>query len=816
MTHRLLSIARVLFAGSVLALPIAAHAFKIDTHLWVAQQVYNDVADDGKITVNLGGRPITIAVPPDVASAITSNRDAYLMGSLGPDALPDVLAGQTVVHPGLKDGWKTNDWLTHILNKSKGNAVGTALAYGYLSHASADVFSHTYVNQYSGDIFLLFDGETLVEQRHMALEAFIGKHNPPFLDASGHDLGPAYGLVVPRDDVAEFVRDTLIYDPQASAQYSKTDSAAVYLPVFLAYRNLILNAKNSDPFNRMNDALVNLAGNNPLLALAAQNSQQMIDYLNNHVIPAINQGIDVNQAMVDELNRLGNQIDNRMFGSAMSGIQTMFALQDQINALLMQQAKLGQKAACTNVDCSRKVMGFPVPPDPGCLVFKQQMADACTVITATNNAIDALSNQIKGVRDRQLAEAQKLHDRAVFVRNTSLEMAQGLIDLGQILTSNVSPVQAIMDNWLRDFDLAMKEYVKAASNTMINTMNPAAKNLPYGSFTPMAEWVDCYSLTFAGIPSALGPCGFQGQFQQTMKALTDMANTLDKATALGILTGINPREIVTSLQNQAMQTLKNAAITELKTLLPQDVQDIIQVLSTDMTDANLDLQFTKAETPPIKNLVMFPETATQQGIATRVKAEMHLIHLTATGAYDPVGTYDPGQYAVVYDAIVLSKLALLDNAGLAQLAQQAGVPNKADGTPVFDGIDNVIAHAVASIDGNHQWMSVAPPYPNSVGDSAGFPYKHPVMDGYPWPSGYSSAAGLQLWAPEVRGALFRSLFIGPLTPGVESPEDLNMTAVLPADYPYRPCKVYPFPNDENDKGCLAIKSLPAILNFLLY
>src|SRR5262245_8622190 len=134
-----------LLAASALLLPASGHAFKIDTHLWIGQQVIDDLADDGQITIKLRGQPVSLPVPADVRNAILANRNEYLMGHIGPDAVPDVLVGQTLVHPGNAGGWKTNDWLKYLLQVSKSDAAGKAFTYGYLGHASSDVFAHTYV-----------------------------------------------------------------------------------------------------------------------------------------------------------------------------------------------------------------------------------------------------------------------------------------------------------------------------------------------------------------------------------------------------------------------------------------------------------------------------------------------------------------------------------------------------------------------------------------------------------------------------------------------------------------------------------------------
>jgi hypothetical protein len=333
---------------------------------------------------------------------------------------------------------------------------------------------------------------------------------------------------------------------------------------------------------------------------------------------------------------------------------------------------------------------------------------------------------------------------------------------------------------------------------MIYTMDPNVGNLEYGAVTPMADWYNCYHLTIMGVPAPVGTgdCGFRGQFDQTMNALNDMATIIDNATSLG--TYVNPslglptpeqvRAAVTALQEEAKQALKDAAINEFKKLIPDEARDIIDLMSEDMTDSRLQYYYTKKETSAHpKNLIMIRD------IARRVKAEMHVTN------DEP---FDSSKYAVVYDAVVLAKLSMLDNAGLIQLAQLAGV----NGYSLFSGVDNIIANSVASIDGNHQWMDKAPPYPNAKGGT----YVSPMLDpSYPAsPGSYGGPVMLKLWEPQVRDKLFRSLFIGPLSPGIDSPEELHLTAILPSDYPYRPCKANPFPDDNNDRTCGPITPLP--------
>ncbi len=792
--HRFTVMAKALIAFTALSLPVAAYAFKIDTHLWIAQQVFNDLSDDGQITVKLNGRSISIPVADEVLEAVLNHKDAFFLGNIGPDALPDVVAGQMTVHPGVTNGWKTNDWLMHLMEKSKGDSLGTALTYGYLSHASADVFSHTYANQYSGGIFLLTDGETLVEQRHFALEAYIANHSPPFLDHNGVDQGPRHTLVTPSDDIATFVRDVLIYDPQASAEYAKEPSTQ-HLPAYLSYRNAIKDAANDDIWRDIDTAVVQAMAANSGYAISAKEARALIDFLNTKVIPAIQKHQDLDQKTLNKLNGYVNRIDAAHVSALNDTLDKFSDLQRTIHQKLLKREKL-LAVKCDNIAkkaCKAKYWYSSKKRKKCEKLACKPFNDAQNAIKKINDELDA----VQGLWEQQIATANELHDLAFKVKDSSLSMMQSIADLAQIISSDTSPVKAVLDNWVGDLDFAMKEYVKAAANTMIYTMDPNVGNLEYGAVTPMADWYNCYHLTLMGVPAPVGTgdCGFRGQFDETMNALDEMVTIIDDATSLG--TYVNPsldlptphqvRTAVTALQEEAKQALKDAAINEFKKLIPDEVRDIIDLMSVNMTDSRLQYYYTKKETTAPKNLIMIRD------IAKRVKAEMHVKN---------DGSFDSSKYAVVYDAIVLAKLSMLDNAGLIRLAQLAGV----NGYSLFSGVDNIIANSVASIDGNHHWMDKAPPYPNAKGGS----YVSPRLDpSYPAsPGSYGGPVMLKLWEPQVRDKLFRSLFIGPLSPGIDSPEELHLTAILPSDYPYRPCKANPFPDDSNDRTCGPITPLP--------
>ncbi|HMY38472.1 MAG TPA: hypothetical protein PK011_04035 [Marinagarivorans sp.] len=162
--------------------------------------------------------------------------------------------------------------------------------------------------------------------------------------------------------------------------------------------------------------------------------------------------------------------------------------------------------------------------------------------------------------------------------------------------------------------------------------------------------------------------------------------------------------------------------------------------------------------------------------------------------------FDPVKFAAIYDAVVLAKLTLLDRAGLVELANTAGAQMR-DGTNPFANVDNIISDAVANIDGNHQWMDYSPPLAKMHGPFTNMPV-------------YSTAAGFVPWKADVRDALFRRLFKGPISKEIDGMGAAFVSGIIASDYPYHTCAANPFPGSEKDQLCIVIPLLP-ILGLLL-
>lgn len=775
---------KVLATGLALLLPLSSHAFKLNTHLWVGQQVINDLEDDGKITVRLRGQNVTLPVRDDVRLAILQNRNEYLLGNIGPDAMPDVVVGQTLMHPGQGNGWKANDWMQHLLQTSTGNPVGKAFAYGYLGHAAADVFAHTYVNQYAGDHFDL-SNEVLVEERHIALEGFIGRATPALRNYAGTALGNPWDVVRPSDALASFLRDQLVYAPQAQAQYRASPYAA-HLVVFKEYRDAIDAVAEDGVWREIDIAVAKYISAQFGYNLGTAQAGQVVDAIAK-INDKLNRGINVTQAELTSLNNGINSLDLRLAQGAKAAADRAMSLeaglinaQNDLEALLVEKTCDQVDNVCPSIqipdgiDCNW--LGICKPKfkrivDPVCkAAFERTCKDLSTILRLRNEATARLLENRKKIT----AELLATHTELVKARESALALTNAMIDFIQIPTQGSSPIQAILRNWRADTDQAVSDYVKAATQAMINTMDPSAS-----AFTPLQRWLDCSYPSLIGIPAVVSNCNVRDSATQIVRALDRLANLPGNvnAVAIGLPSSAQIAALRAKIEKQVMEKVKKKMTGLLIDLLPEKVQGIVRVLDEEIDGTRLNYYFNKPESGAALGLVTFPD------MSVRASREMVLTQ----------GYFNPEQFATVYDAVVLAKLALLDNAGLSQLAQHAGVA-----PAVFNGTDNIVANAFANIDGNHQWMDVAPMRPSIAGAAE----RRVNLVGYPFQRGYRSAAGFVPWQAAARDALFRGLFKGPLSPGVEAGAEIGVLDRVPEAYPYRPCAINPFPNDEADKRCV--------------
>jgi hypothetical protein len=177
-----------ILAGLVLSSAQSALAWKPFTHVYTGDKAWTDVTADGKVTVN--GHDY--AVDPTIVTALTNQRSYFNAGVIGPDGFPDLVMGQSVIHPE-----KTGEWLRYIMRKAwdaqtaSGHGAAEreqilAFAYGFMTHAAGDMWAHTFVNDFAGGVFPSISGilngldDPMFAVRHLIVEGYIGDANPGY------------------------------------------------------------------------------------------------------------------------------------------------------------------------------------------------------------------------------------------------------------------------------------------------------------------------------------------------------------------------------------------------------------------------------------------------------------------------------------------------------------------------------------------------------------------------------------------------------------------------------------------------------------
>lgn len=169
-----------------------AHAWKITTHVYFADIVLADALDNGKVTIHrvdyasgaILGEIGEYAVDPNILAVLQSNAAQYRAGTIGPDAYPDILTGQMVIHPDSSqtdiqhgsDAWLRYLWEQAESDAYRNNPAVKAFVVGFLTHAAGDLYAHTFVNNFTGEPFTYDPIENAL--KHVLLEDYIDKRLP--------------------------------------------------------------------------------------------------------------------------------------------------------------------------------------------------------------------------------------------------------------------------------------------------------------------------------------------------------------------------------------------------------------------------------------------------------------------------------------------------------------------------------------------------------------------------------------------------------------------------------------------------------------
>jgi len=751
-----------------------AAAFGLKTHLWIGQQIIAEVNQSCRIRIG----DVPLALEPALCSSIRNHPKAFLAGTLGPDAYPDIITGQVTTHPGIHDDWSTSDWLIHLYGSAQPGAE-LAFSAGYLVHAASDVFAHTYVNAYSGDIFVLSD-ERAVERRHFVLEKYIDSKLPGFSIGS-----------VDLEALPDYLSHRLIFDSSAGRTANKSGVAGhisamngVRVSVEHFARQLDeleqgASRRLGDFVGRSIDLNAQVGSGEVQLKLARESlalrEQQLalMQKARNETEGAFNLAADALQRNEELINR--HTLEARSAAAAAEaarragseGINTVARFKNSLEDLNKQLRTTNTtitvpqcRTVVEQVGCRTVCPGGVIPGcrelcegvsrrrchdvDVANRVYSDltgQIASTETQITvaaaavtrasenlAANTAKEAAALHEKVAAERQHIELQAARDsaKAAFdLKRVEFQAEQGLTATARKTVNDATARLAMVRQQLIDTD-AIRDGIQelvARSNILsgyahnwskgivmagreyINTSHRVAVGLLAGESHFVSEylhWMQCYGGAFTPKPYQVdeGVCKALAFYEH----LDNEFNKLVERVLPPPFDELHRRleDLKVQLKNQVKQATEEAALKLAVFIAPDATTgDFIELLarSENASAAKLNEVFATAGDSEGKNLLRF------DAIATQINEDIGLKH----------DRLDPDRFAALKHARTLSKMALLDVAGLRNLVWVLGGDPAQIPDSSTSGRYSVLYSMVRSIDGNHQWQPYGLPYARMSG-----------------------------------------------------------------------------------------------------
>jgi len=171
----------------------------------------------------------TYSIPNEFYRAIKEYPEAFRAGSLGPDFYPDMVIGQTYIHPydaEIKIG--SGDWLRLLVESanrlpqySEERLEAVSFILGFMLHYCGDMFGHDFVNTFSGGTFPTLTDVNITDtttpelnnmMSHMSVESMIDDlMNEAFFGQNEDGIG------LPIKAPTRFIADSLLLNGSMKA-----------------------------------------------------------------------------------------------------------------------------------------------------------------------------------------------------------------------------------------------------------------------------------------------------------------------------------------------------------------------------------------------------------------------------------------------------------------------------------------------------------------------------------------------------------------------------------------------------------------------
>lgn len=829
---------------------LQASAYDLYTHLWIAQQVLNDIMKKGQMEIN--GR--TYRLDTRVLTALKEHPSCFRIGTLGPDIFPDPVVGQISAHPGVPGGWKTDDWIAHVLREAR-SGKEIALAYGYACHAAMDMFAHTYVNSYAGDIFSLLDGELDVELRHFLLEKYIGLSLPQLHDANGN-LVTINGSLI--DAPRKFLSRAFILHNGLTGQYSKKEVSAYHLIAMNAVYVGVNKARKTT------QDIVGLVATEYGKLLIRK--QTMALELEKQI--GFTKQMELNfkaAALALELKREANkmltekiELEKKMIEEAIAVIAAAQDLISKKNDALKALNDLDHKQASELIEKKKELISQAAKLGSiDKMIFKTVSKRVKKLLGPLSFIWETITETVSKVNPAWIVQEKVVNE----LNNVISKLEQGvvnakrdIINTGIDIQANVEKVQnetarkaaseanrlkyeaelKIIQTELKVAETTYNE-AKAAYDKAValkENLESAYKDFLERIMGKVVGLVKRYNLINLYLSNWIGD--IEKGSEAYVEAGEQFAKSVLNGTGNGfsvyvdwwkcwkpVFTGV-PSEVpggICALENfygkinsEIDKIIEDmgafgwlvAPQKKLEAEVKQELKPLMDKALTDVSTILLGERFTQ-----FFNLVSQREAFSIQRLQEvfgQDQSDKHLLVIPSVlplvqeelGMVGGRTQLDPAAFNAFHNSIVLSKLTVLPTVSLNQLHRDyCGNARTTYGKVLYEPAADeskfsLLLKAVSSIDGSYQWMNTSLPMPRQTGPDD-------VWQRGERKYGYShcdnETYGFRFWVDKKsREKIFPVIFRGPLTKALNSYASLN-----PANTAFEACEDVPFPESEDHK-----------------
>lgn len=487
---------------------------------------------------------------------------------------------------------------------------------------------------------------------------------------------------------------------------------------------------------------------------------------------------DVNTEL-GKIEGLRNEIIAKGMGEALGLGNEYLKVQEKIARESLNLIELQNKLQSLPTEILIRVCeDLPWPLGELCGLIKRvnpQRALVQLAIDQARNVLDKLGHE----REKLLQKTKEAIQAGLDVVQAELQARIELTNAFIAFAANKpfsAPFRKEIETWRDNIPVVLSEFSRANAQAMLNTIDPARP----GITEPLKRWFICYGPGLAAVPTKAtsGICiAWDGidrvrkeidEFEAKVAAMTPITDAIYR-------TKRDVMEKVEKLKTELIQKGTIEVLSQFDRVANSQSKYIYKGLETHVGIEELNDVMSKDNSG--QKLLIVPDAS------QRILAEMKVAN----------GHFNPETFFPVRNAVVLSKLAMLDRAGLVVLAQKAQLSHTRFGPHLYDDGDpvsaNILFGFVQNIDGNHQWHDLSPPHPRTDGiDKDDFEERITDLDAR---YGYSDdkcqrRLGMRLWADAAaREKLFRKLFRGKLAAGIDDPASLDpaFTPVLHSTYP---------------------------------